>query len=103
MIRRPPRSTLFPYTTLFRSLWIVPAEARGVWQAGDLRLRIHQNYQEIEVEGQQNGKPIAVRRATLTGRDIAWETRAWGFRGRIEQNQIVGKLDDVPLVLTRAR
>src|SRR2546430_11047384 len=21
MIRRPPRSTLFPYTTLFRSLW----------------------------------------------------------------------------------
>src|SRR5688572_31886168 len=22
MIRRPPRSTLFPYTTLFRSTWI---------------------------------------------------------------------------------
>src|SRR2546429_4558296 len=22
MIRRPPRSTLFPYTTLFRSLWM---------------------------------------------------------------------------------
>src|SRR5436189_3079616 len=22
MIRRPPRSTLFPYTTLFRSLWL---------------------------------------------------------------------------------
>src|SRR2546425_7243161 len=27
MIRRPPRSTLFPYTTLFRSE--VPAEAAG--------------------------------------------------------------------------
>src|SRR5256885_12839714 len=28
MIRRPPRSTLFPYTTLFRSPWLVgmPAE-----------------------------------------------------------------------------
>src|SRR2546422_6743838 len=26
MIRRPPRSTLFPYTTLFRSLY------RGAWQ-----------------------------------------------------------------------
>src|SRR5256885_10402268 len=26
MIRRPPRSTLFPYTTLFRSLW--PLERR---------------------------------------------------------------------------
>src|SRR3712207_8890607 len=24
MIRRPPRSTLFPYTTLFRSLWAMP-------------------------------------------------------------------------------
>src|SRR3712207_8976395 len=24
MIRRPPRSTLFPYTTLFRSLWMTP-------------------------------------------------------------------------------
>src|SRR5256885_7097460 len=23
MIRRPPRSTLFPYTTLFRSLWFL--------------------------------------------------------------------------------
>src|SRR3712207_8011896 len=22
MIRRPPRSTLFPYTTLFRSVWV---------------------------------------------------------------------------------
>src|SRR2546430_8188790 len=34
MIRRPPRSTLFPYTTLFRSIrkprWFAPAVA-GVW------------------------------------------------------------------------
>src|SRR5690348_17608475 len=29
MIRRPPRSTLFPYTTLFRSGHQVP---RGVWR-----------------------------------------------------------------------
>src|SRR5258708_37256121 len=27
MIRRPPRSTLFPYTTLFRSLVITPRSA----------------------------------------------------------------------------
>src|SRR3712207_8749503 len=31
MIRRPPRSTLFPYTTLFRSL-----PGRGIEGAGDL-------------------------------------------------------------------
>src|SRR2546422_7251701 len=28
MIRRPPRSTLFPYTTLFRSLLVAPEEPR---------------------------------------------------------------------------
>src|SRR5256885_8855454 len=28
MIRRPPRSTLFPYTTLFRSTATVPARQR---------------------------------------------------------------------------
>src|SRR5262245_64447367 len=30
MIRRPPRSTLFPYTTLFRSLWVRHREP-DVW------------------------------------------------------------------------
>src|SRR2546427_2890446 len=32
MIRRPPRSTLFPYTTLFRSLRHLPADGEGVRQ-----------------------------------------------------------------------
>src|SRR3712207_7766522 len=33
MMRRPPRSTLFPYTTLFRSL-VLPFEALGrAWHA----------------------------------------------------------------------
>src|SRR5256886_13880126 len=29
MIRRPPRSTLFPYTTLFRSFWLAPVLSVG--------------------------------------------------------------------------
>src|SRR3712207_6907330 len=30
MIRRPPRSTLFPYTTLFRSVWTsLPSRVRA--------------------------------------------------------------------------
>src|SRR2546430_8993566 len=33
MIRRPPRSTLFPYTTLFRSFWLLRQEAED--QPGD--------------------------------------------------------------------
>src|SRR3712207_9504252 len=44
MIRRPPRSTLFPYTTLFRSLrHVLPAAAdRPLWRqrgARDSRLQ----------------------------------------------------------------
>src|SRR3712207_6981423 len=31
MIRRPPRSTLFPYTTLFRSASSTTAQARERW------------------------------------------------------------------------
>src|SRR3712207_7449755 len=38
MIRRPPRSTLFPYTTLFRSL-DVEQEDVGL-EGGDLRQRL---------------------------------------------------------------
>src|SRR5688572_32269977 len=30
MIPRPPRSTLFPYTTLFRSRWTGPQPRRGL-------------------------------------------------------------------------
>src|SRR3712207_7144925 len=29
MIRRPPRSTLFPYTTLFRSMSVYPSSPRA--------------------------------------------------------------------------
>src|SRR3712207_9193247 len=36
MIRRPPRSTLFPYTTLFRSGFVVHVLFASVQYAGDL-------------------------------------------------------------------
>src|SRR2546430_9878313 len=40
MIRRPPRSTLFPYTTLFRSVWPTLLHLLGkppeLWVVGDL-------------------------------------------------------------------
>src|SRR3712207_7597312 len=31
MIRRPPRSTLFPYTTLFRSAYAAPRGGTHLW------------------------------------------------------------------------
>src|SRR5258708_17901709 len=40
MIRRPPRSTLFPYTTLFRSQWdSVPQELPSRQQCTDALFR----------------------------------------------------------------
>src|SRR5256885_9922021 len=33
MIRRPPRSTLFPYTTLFRSAWWLTPVIPALWDA----------------------------------------------------------------------
>src|SRR5258708_27914190 len=37
MIRRPPRSTLFPYTTLFRSQGVVPAGFRILFDGRSLQ------------------------------------------------------------------
>src|SRR3712207_7011404 len=38
MIRRPPRSTLFPYTTLFRSdnELVLGTHGRGIWVVDDI-------------------------------------------------------------------
>src|SRR5467141_5332437 len=38
MIRRPPRSTLFPYTTLFRAHALRPQPSRDQWHGGLLRI-----------------------------------------------------------------
>src|SRR2546425_3631419 len=43
MIRRPPRSTLFPYTTLFRSIEDAPPlQRRALEPAEDRDARLHQ-------------------------------------------------------------
>src|SRR5947208_11689346 len=47
MIRRPPRSTLFPYTTLFRSDRAAGAGARAPVRSGD---HVQRNGQHGEVE-----------------------------------------------------
>src|SRR5256885_11316526 len=45
MIRRPPRSTLFPYTTLFRSLLLLAAK-----QCQDaVRRQLGKGFAEIEI------------------------------------------------------
>jgi hypothetical protein len=86
-------------------LWVVPAEVRGVWQADASRIRIYQNFQEIELEGRLLGREIESSRAALRGRDIAWEANGARFEGRLEGGRITGELIGAqsrrPLVLTR--
>src|SRR3712207_7711515 len=52
MIRRPPRSTLFPYTTLFRSIATIIGIAAALWSAsngfGKLITAINVAYDEEE-------------------------------------------------------
>src|SRR2546430_17275587 len=72
MIRRPPRSTLFPYTTLFRSSALgAPMRserpAASTTPATDMGLR----YRELRPGAKPpNWRPMAVRRIRLLGDPI---------------------------------
>src|SRR3989475_4595092 len=56
MIRRPPRSTLFPYTTLFRSLGIALHPQQNAWrhldavvdEVAEERLCAHDAWEPVE-------------------------------------------------------
>ena len=92
-------------------LWIVPAEVRGLWvasgQGSGTQLRIHQNFQEIELEGRLLGRELSSSRASLRGREISWEAEGLSFRGRMEGDLITGELVGPdrrqPMLLTRRR
>jgi protein-L-isoaspartate O-methyltransferase len=89
------------------NLWIVPAEVRGTWQSSDLKLRIYQNYQELEVEGALGRRVLFGAQGTVSGYDVAWEAKGTRFRGRLEGTRLVGDLlidgRTESVVLTRAR
>src|SRR5258707_1767295 len=60
MIRRPPRSTLFPYTTLFRSISVVdpvvrehPDGIRADAEVGGVSERDHSAVAEDEIQAQR--------------------------------------------------
>src|SRR5260221_7459005 len=61
MIRRPPRSTLFPYTTLFRSLFITLGVIVG------LIASIIQIYLSGDAEGLQVAKYQPIKLAAMEG------------------------------------
>src|SRR2546428_6018093 len=47
MIRRPPRSTLFPYTTLFRSYELASATIKEIFDRPTFETMVRRGYPEI--------------------------------------------------------
>src|SRR3989454_9725287 len=93
MIRRPPRSTLFPYTTLFRS----ELRHRGIAarlepvRAGETILvpdRRHPGVEEIGAEGDE----VACVREVVPGPRGRTEGEAISFAQRLEGERLVGQV-----------
>src|SRR2546427_5631562 len=87
MIRRPPRSTLFPYTTLFRSAWILVHDSpyvavtdeRGVFRIADVPpgtykvTMWHEGFRGRGVD--KDGRPVYEEPQTVT-REVTIAPRA---------------------------
>src|SRR5256885_6919383 len=82
MIRRPPRSTLFPYTTLFRSVAHVPAQ-RGLING------------QVFIEGHE-------RRRDDTCGDVAGETGSHGVFLPVKRDRKSTRLNSSHLVISYA-
>jgi len=71
-----------PESRLF--LWVVPAQARGLWRGGGREVRIEQNHQQIDVAG--------AREARLSGRSISFDFADARFTGIVQGDAIAGEL-----------
>src|SRR3712207_7645502 len=62
MIRRPPRSTLFPYTTLFRSPWRPPRDAPSDPASGEAAGRAPADRREAPLPPRRSAPHAPCRR-----------------------------------------
>src|SRR5256886_15412827 len=98
MIRRPPRSTLFPYTTLFRSA----AYAEGERQHGKVRLAAGARIDHIDVDGGRLATVLSPRLGVVlpTSRAGVWRASVGrGFRAPSPAQRFVSALGPgIPVV-----
>src|SRR2546422_8976186 len=118
MIRRPPRSTLFPYTTLFRSEFskniISPAERPAqkkregavgqisgdqhganpaVQKKGNLRLYDHGDHEVLSFHREQTSRAHLheqLRRFVIGDEYVAREKQGWNEAKNQEENEETG-------------
>src|SRR5256885_17233287 len=79
MIRRPPRSTLFPYTTLFRSLPTGGQTVVALAFGGNSGLPQHTNIGSLELADEFSWLPGATAHRLKVGVDV--------IGTRLEENQ----------------
>ena len=93
MIRRPPRSTLFPYTTLFRSAGRKPIDVIVMFKL--LVLQQMYNIADDELEYQVNDRLSFMRFLHLGLEDAVPDAKTvWAFKERLRQQQLVELLFD---------
>src|SRR3712207_8836583 len=81
MIRRPPRSTLFPYTTLFRS-------ARGAAEDDALEHPHHVPGGEDDDRKGQEGRPLVVLPGAECNQELADESGETGQRSEEHTSEL---------------
>ncbi len=106
-------------------LWIVPADAKGVWTSdipahgGRWNFRVKQNFQVMDIDVAAQGKDLLVRNSRLRGEEIKVivtgiiNGRAWHhyFVGTLKEDRISGEVSvsdgnnkrSFPWTATRAR
>src|SRR2546425_8079817 len=72
MIRRPPRSTLFPYTTLFRSQIEPRRPVRRQHEHGGRRGAEEEHFQHDRRDRHHSGRSMGKR---MTSRMFVWSAR----------------------------
>src|SRR2546430_11954107 len=85
MIRRPPRSTLFPYTTLFRSVAVAPQEPDEMLARAALARAARQVHEQRQVLAPQQlgGRRGAVHRDARGPEHADGEAWARGVSHRV--------------------
>src|SRR5256885_13656938 len=81
MIRRPPRSTLFPYTTLFRSVGRFDSHDAGPSRlVCDHATVLHPRHDRLDDQGLNRISDLRACRGAPRMTMLATDSKAWGSR-----------------------
>src|SRR5438067_7830466 len=88
MVRRPPRSTLFPYTTLFRSAVLLDADDSTTVRAPNMSLSLRKSADRKSTRLNSSHVSISyavfcLKKKKFTGVVIARDCRTKGRRRRV--------------------